>query len=119
MSTDLVLAKIDRAKAFLMEATSLQQVKEVIALADAAGVFAKRINASILTINHAAEGGFLLRLSGADPTVSEWIEWNRKRIDYDRLISLLRFDVDPVNFSKMDWRPNHHPEDKTIPLQLA
>lgn len=55
MANDLVLAKIDKAKTYLTEAKTLQQVQEVIAVAEAAKVFAKRVNASIETINYAAE----------------------------------------------------------------
>jgi hypothetical protein len=65
---DLVLAKIDRAKAFLAEAPSLQQVKEVIALAEAARVYAKRIGASIEVTNYAAADKHLgLPLSSSKP----------------------------------------------------
>lgn len=53
--SDLVLAKIDRALIFLAEAKDLQQVKQVIALADAAKVYAKQVDASVETINRASE----------------------------------------------------------------
>lgn len=55
MKNDLVLVKIDKARYFLEKAKSLQEVKQVIALADAAKVYSKRVNASIETINYAAE----------------------------------------------------------------
>ena len=55
MSSDLILVKIDRARMFLQEAKSLQQVKQVIAMADAARVYGKQIGATIETQNYAAE----------------------------------------------------------------
>ena len=55
LTTDLVLVKIKRAQAYLIEVKTLQQAKEVIALAAAAEVYARRINASIETTNYAAE----------------------------------------------------------------
>jgi hypothetical protein len=36
------------------------------------------------------------------------MEWNRKRITVEQLEKLLRFDIDPITFKKMDWRDNHH-----------
>jgi hypothetical protein len=53
-------------------------------------------------------GGFELRLSSTSPEDSEWMEWNRKRITVEQLEKLLRFDIDPITFKKMDWRDNHH-----------
>lgn len=52
---DAVLAKIDRAKFALSEARTLQDVKQVSALADAARIYAKRVGASIEAINYAGE----------------------------------------------------------------
>ena len=53
--SDLILARIDKARMFLQEAKNLQQVKQVIALADAARVYGKQIGATIETQNYAAE----------------------------------------------------------------
>ena len=55
MNNDLVLAKIDRDRSFLMEANSLQEVSKVIAMAQAAKIYAKRIHASQETTNQAVE----------------------------------------------------------------
>ena len=52
---DRVLIKVDRAKQFLAEAKSLLDVKQVMALADAARIYGKRINASKEVTNSAAE----------------------------------------------------------------
>ena len=52
---DLVLANINSARTYLERANTLQEVKNVIALAAAAKIFAKRINAGIQTSNYAAE----------------------------------------------------------------
>lgn len=54
-ASDGVLAKIERARLFLEEAKTMQEVKEVIALADAARVYGKRVQATIETTNYAAE----------------------------------------------------------------
>lgn len=53
--SDGVLAKIDRAASFLAEAKTLQETNAVLAMAEAAAVFAKRVNASKTTIAHAQE----------------------------------------------------------------
>lgn len=56
MSTgDIVLAKIDAARVYLAKAQKLQEVHNVIAMAEAAQVYAKRIHASRETSNSAAE----------------------------------------------------------------
>lgn len=52
---DLVLAKIDSAKQYLAEARSLMDVKNVIAIAAAAKVYARQVQASVETINRAVE----------------------------------------------------------------
>lgn len=49
-------------------------------------------------------GAHLLRFSGIDPASSEWIEWDRKRIDLDQLISLLRYDIHPDSLRPMEHR---------------
>jgi N6-adenosine-specific RNA methylase IME4 len=54
-SRDLVLQNINSAKDFLEKAKSLLEVKNVMELAHAAGIYAKRLNASTETINYAAE----------------------------------------------------------------
>lgn len=55
MSNDLVIVQINRAQKYLEEAKTLLQVKEVIALADAAAVYARRMDAGIDVTNQAAE----------------------------------------------------------------
>ena len=52
---DAVLMKIDRAIQYLAQAKDLMDVNKVIALAEAAKVYAKQVKASIETINRAAE----------------------------------------------------------------
>lgn len=61
-------------------------------------------------------GGFELRMSGACPETSVWIEWNRKRISIQTLNEILTFDKNPITLKKMDWRYNHHHPDKTLDL---
>ena len=55
MGTDLVLARIDKAKAYLAEARDLIGVKNVIALAVAAKAYARQVDASIEAVNYASE----------------------------------------------------------------
>lgn len=50
---DAILVQIDRARSFLEKAKSLQEVKEVIALAEAAAIYAKRVKASQQTVDFA------------------------------------------------------------------
>jgi 16S rRNA G966 N2-methylase RsmD len=55
ISADPVLAKLNLASRYLAEAKTLQEVKGVIALAEAARVFGKHVGASIEAINSASE----------------------------------------------------------------
>lgn len=59
VSTDLVLVRLDKARCYLAEAKTLQNVGKVIAIAEAALVYAKRVNASQETKDEVAE--FLIR----------------------------------------------------------
>jgi Transcriptional activator, adenine-specific DNA methyltransferase len=53
--SDLVLARIDSARLALEKAKSLQEIKHVGAMADAARVYAKQVGATTEVINHAGE----------------------------------------------------------------
>ncbi len=53
--SDYVLAKIDQARRLLAEAKTVQEAKHIADVAEAARVYAKRVEASIITVNHAAE----------------------------------------------------------------
>jgi hypothetical protein len=53
--SDFVLAKIDKARQLLAEAKTVQEAKQIADVAEAARVYAKRVEASIITVNHAAE----------------------------------------------------------------
>ena len=53
--SDFVLAKIDKARRLLAEAKTVQEAKQIADVAEAARVYAKRVEASIITVNHAAE----------------------------------------------------------------
>jgi hypothetical protein len=53
--SDFVLAKIDQARRLLAEAKTVQEAKQIADVAEAARVYAKRVEASIITVNHAAE----------------------------------------------------------------
>jgi N6-adenosine-specific RNA methylase IME4 len=53
--TDMVLSKLDFAKLALSEARTLQDVKQIADVAEAARVYAKRVVASMEAVNYAAE----------------------------------------------------------------
>ncbi|CAN5461194.1 hypothetical protein BH20VER3_BH20VER3_00780 [soil metagenome] len=55
MSDDLVLVKLDGARQLLAEAKTLQEAKQIADVAEAARVYAKRVELSLETINYAAE----------------------------------------------------------------
>ena len=59
-------------------------------------------------------GAHLLRISGATPDDSEWIEWDRKEITVEQMVQVLRFDLHPDTLELNDWRrhketPPAHP----------
>lgn len=54
-TTDVVLSRIDVARFALEKANTLQEIKQVSAIADAARLYAKRIGATTEVINHAGE----------------------------------------------------------------
>ena len=49
-------------------------------------------------------GGHLLRMSGVDPATSDWMTWDNKAIDVDVLVQLLKFNLDPLRLTPIDWR---------------
>ena len=53
--SDLVLARIDKAKAYLAEARDMMSVKNVIAMAVAAKAYAQQVGAATDTMNYASE----------------------------------------------------------------
>ena len=55
MSGDLVLSKIDGARKLLCEAKTIKEAKHIADMAEAARIYGKRIEASIETVNQAAE----------------------------------------------------------------
>lgn len=57
-------------------------------------------------------GWHLLRFSHRGPEDSEWIEWDRKRIDIETLVALLKFDLDPDNLQPMELRSHHRKREK-------
>ncbi len=52
---DTVLAKIDKAKAYLAAIISVEDVMEVMGMAEAAEAYAKRVGATVETLNYATE----------------------------------------------------------------
>lgn len=52
-------------------------------------------------------GVHVLRLENTAPNDSEWIEWDKKRIDEATLVSILKFDLDPDTLQPMDYRSHH------------
>lgn len=49
-------------------------------------------------------GGHLLQLQANTPEDSEWMMWDRKTIDVQQLLALLRFEIDPDRLRPIDWR---------------
>lgn len=49
-------------------------------------------------------GVHVLRMSGGTPHTSEWIEWDRRRIDINKLFLLMRMDLSPF----FPFRPITH-----------
>jgi hypothetical protein len=65
-------------------------------------------------------GGHLLQFSGTYPEDSNTIKWDFKEINKTQLIELLRFEIDPDSFVKMDWRRRYSNFDnKQLLLELA
>lgn len=60
-------------------------------------------------------GGHWLQMSNNDPVDSEILKWDKKRITYEMLIGILRFDLDPDSLKKLEWR-RHHKQDPTPTL---
>ena len=52
-------------------------------------------------------GVHLLRFSHQGPDDSEWIKWDKKQINAETLLGLLKFDLDPDTLRAMDWRSHH------------
>jgi len=52
-------------------------------------------------------GVHLLRFSGQGPEDSDWIIWDKRKIDLATLVGLLKFDLDPDTLRPMDFRSHH------------
>ena len=62
-----------------------------------------------------AFGYHLVRLSGNTPEDSTRIKWDKREIDLDTLVKLLRFELNPDTLRPMDFRI-HHPKDEQVKL---
>ena len=49
-------------------------------------------------------GGHFLQMEHIDPKSSKWLKWDKKEIDLDVLVKLLRFELDPHKLQPIDWR---------------
>ena len=66
-------------------------------------------------------GVHYVRLSGACPDTSEWIEWDGKRVDVATLLGVLSFKRDPDTLHERSDRRHHAPSvvaDESLPLDL-
>ncbi len=52
-------------------------------------------------------GNHLLQFSGQGPEDSEWIRWDRMKIDVEKLLAILKFELDPDTLRPMDCRSHH------------
>lgn len=63
-------------------------------------------------------GVHALRFSGTGWTDSEWIEWDKRMITKEILLKLLRFEIDPDSFHRIEVRP-HHARERQPELPLG
>jgi len=59
-------------------------------------------------------GVHVLQFSGLGPEDSEWIRWDRRLIDVEMLLKILKFEVDPDTLRPMDFRSHH--KQKVLPF---
>lgn len=59
-------------------------------------------------------GTHLLQFSGAGPEDSNYILWDRKKINIDQLIKLLKFKIDPDILRPLDLRIHHRKEEPPL-----
>jgi len=59
-------------------------------------------------------GSHLLQFSGAGPEDSDKILWDRKKINTDHLVKLLKFEIDPDTLRFLDLRIHHYKEPPTL-----
>ncbi len=55
-----------------------------------------------------AFGFHLLQFENTDPANSAWIKWDKKQINEEQLINLLRFELHPETLLPIDGRKHHH-----------
>jgi hypothetical protein len=60
-----------------------------------------------------------LRISGATPDESEWMTWDDKKIGWDQLPAVLRFDLDPDSLRKMENRSHKRARDVPTLFELS
>lgn len=70
------------------------------------------------TTNLLSFGIHVLTFSHLGPDDSEWIKWDKKRIDVDTLTKILRFDLDPDTLKPIDLR-NHHRTKNSKQLKMS
>jgi len=61
-----------------------------------------------------AFGYHLVRLSGPTPDDSAEIFWDKKAVNPEMLVKLLRFDLNPDSLNPMDWRIHHKPKPEIL-----
>jgi hypothetical protein len=64
-------------------------------------------------------GEYPLRISGATPDESEWMTWDDKKIGWDQLPAVLRFDLDPDSLRKMENRSHKRVRDIPALFELS
>jgi len=61
-------------------------------------------------------GVHVLRFSSLGPDDSEWMMWDKRKIDKDQLTKILRFDLDPDTLRPLELRVHHPDPNRGIPL---
>jgi hypothetical protein len=54
-------------------------------------------------------GAHILRMSGDAAESSDWLMWGDRPIDYDTLLKLLKFDLDPDTLNALEAETMHKP----------
>lgn len=66
-----------------------------------------------------AYGAHLLTMNADRPDTSEELKWDKTRIDYEMLLQLLRFELDPDTLAPHDLRSHHRQHETPLLWECA